>query len=116
MDRLKQLSDATDAACKHVGEKSINAFRWAHRKIRRQQTAIDRLQALVDKWPKTRDGVPIFPGMTMWVLRDFGTRRGLFPMEVFSIQELHVCDCDRLLISIEDCYSTRKAAEAAGGG
>ena len=31
---------------------------------------INRLRAIVDKLPKTADGVPVVPGMEVWVLAD----------------------------------------------
>lgn len=74
---------------------------------------VARLQAIVDKLPKTADGVVVLPGMTLyehcW-------------MEPFHVRELvAVSDdvkrsewmCDDGEIDPLQCYSTREAAEAA---
>ncbi len=62
----------------------------------------DRLQTIVDKLPKTADGVPVVPGIKVWhrdylgvVTEEAGVWKPPFP-------GLLVC-----------CYSTREAAEAA---
>lgn len=39
--------------------------------LRRMKARLDALQAVVDKLPKTADGVPVVPGMTCWRLHDY---------------------------------------------
>jgi hypothetical protein len=81
------------------------------------QQRIAALQAIVDRLPKTRDGVPITPGMEVW------TRR-LYDGKLFSARvEKIVIDEDGLYLVLagsgarvrdpDECFSTREAAEAA---
>lgn len=65
---------------------------------------IERLRAIVDRLPKTADGVPIYPGMTVWAL----------------IPGLEISDAEVQVVGIGGvwryCYSTREAAEKARKG
>ena len=75
---------------------------------------IDRLQAIVDKLPKTADGVPITPGMTVWTKYWTGPRKELVDdLQVFvaepTIWMNGEADTDQL-------YSTEAAAREAAGG
>ena len=75
-----------------------------------------RLRAIVDKLPKTADGVPVVPGMEVWAKKN--------PSDS-TVQSFIVCQ-DSVWASrfggmsragawlISKCYSTREAAEAAG--
>lgn len=73
-----------------------------------------RLQAIVDKLPTTADGVPIVPEMTVWVIGNFGSIvRSVRELVVYDVSSLQCSDGDRYRWSARDCYSTRKAAEAA---
>ena len=89
---------------------------------------IDRLQAIVDRLPKTADGVPIVPHdqPTVWV---FTKRTGLYrPGEPAQWWDMivHSYEDGKLVgfvggshmakIDPSECYSTKEAAEAAGGG
>jgi len=70
---------------------------------------IERLRAIVDMLPKTEDGVPIVPGMTMslWYRSPAGIVEAPPPetwADVWSIAD-----------SLNQFYSARAAAEAAGG-
>jgi len=58
---------------------------------------VHRLQAIVDKLPKTADGVPVVPG-------DIAYTTDGRSMRINTSASGHV---------ISDCYSTREAAEAA---
>lgn len=80
----------------------------------------DRLRAVVDRLPKTADGVAVVPGMTLW------QRPGLISGKKYPPREIDwfvlIGGEDGLLGEVEeyswtyrssDCYSTRSAAEAA---
>jgi hypothetical protein len=72
---------------------------------RRSEAEIERLRAIVDRLPKTKDGVPIIPCVDSVWHPDFtgsGTAK----------------ECGRAywacyMRKIDECYSTREAAEAA---
>jgi hypothetical protein len=63
---------------------------------------IERLQAVIDKFPKTKDGVTVVPGMVLYLR----SNRGL---EELKIDRRYMGDTDFCW------YSTKEAAEAAGG-
>jgi hypothetical protein len=70
--------------------------------------AVRSALALIDKFPKTADGVPVLPGMVLW----YRSPAGIIPSEP-------VRNWADLVGYLDDqgCvfYSTREAAEAAGG-
>lgn len=72
--------------------------------LEQRQDEIERLQAIVDRLPKTADGSPILPGQVVYH-RD---RRGKIRPETMVLASPfpHLLKC---------CYSTREAAEAAKG-
>lgn len=72
------------------------------------------LEAIVDKLPKTADGVPVMPGMTVF----FTTGKGCSVNGI--VQHVTSACCGNTSgaglhwwRSTSDCYSTREAAEAA---
>lgn len=73
----------------------------------------ERLQAIVDRLPKTADGVPIVPGGDYWSNND----RGTFQWSVVELHQtaasgtFHGSPC--VYESYDECYSTREAAEKA---
>jgi len=88
---------------------------------------IERLRAIVDKLPKTADGVPVVPGMDVWLnsctellgsKQDRTTTRQAWRVTsvctggvitiVLPVTEL------KAFIYADDCYSTLEAAKAAG--
>ena len=69
---------------------------------------VKRLQAIVDKLPTTADGVPVVPGMMLYLPRSAYMGRAMFHANGF------VCGNGGPLCG--QCYSTRKAAEAAEKG
>lgn len=84
---------------------------------------IERLQAIVDKLPETKDDVHVLPGDTVWSIGDDGVieERGVLwsPQALWS-SEAHPWPgysagfgIKGPPIAVEDCYSTREAAEAA---
>lgn len=62
----------------------------------------DRLRVIANRLPKTADGVPVVPGMTLWRYDDHNGY-----CAILDINE------SLLLESVSECYSTREAAEAA---
>lgn len=82
----------------------------------------ERLEAIIDKLPKTADGVPVTPGLT--VFYSYGDIVA-FPMRVQEFSEWCVMDGVATafaegrhedvfhLFYTTECYSTREAAEAA---
>jgi len=91
---------------------------------------IDRLQAIVDRLPKTADGIPVTPGMKVWhcANRHYGPHAGkLFESEgIDARMPSPYClgehcysdgcqgdDGGGRTWRFEDCYSTRQAAEKA---
>lgn len=89
-----------------------------------------QLQAIVDRLPKTADGVPVAPGMMVWTPDDLDD-----PSLVTGVTNFNAsgCDCDGdgeesyhnagddchwkcdRSNPANECYSTRAAAQAAGG-
>lgn len=73
---------------------------------------IDRLQAIVDRLPKTEDRVPIYPGLEAFTTYDSGP---------ILVEAFHRCysnrawliDTDRGPRMASECWSTREAAEKA---
>ena len=72
-----------------------------------------RLQAIVDKLPKTADGASVVPGMTVWY-HDWLYKSG---EDSPLLDEIVVMSRPQVWGSPEEwtaCYSTKEAAEAAG--
>lgn len=72
---------------------------------------IEQLEAIVDKLPKTADGVPVTPGMTIW----FNTRKS--EAKGFIVASVGTGFCE-LKDKPRGCYhdkfySSKQAAEAA---
>jgi len=64
---------------------------------------IERLRAVVDKLPRTADGVPVVPGLdTVWITWSEEAKQTLCTWRLMHLRG-------------HRCYSTREAAEAAGG-
>jgi hypothetical protein len=73
--------------------------------LRRQ---LSTLQAIVDKLPKTADGVPVVPGMTLWY---WSKKHG--PQRLEAVMRT-TDGCNDFDLNIESfLHSTREAAEAA---
>ncbi len=73
--------------------------------------------AIVDKLPKTADGVPVVPGMTVWVVGDYGDGRSIHEFVVWCLSHRTGDDGGTTGSTFcwghGDSYSTREAAEAA---
>ena len=77
---------------------------------------IARLQAIVDRLPKTADGVPVMPGDDVWVGPSSPHCcfvNGIMPGDVVRL-DFHGHSY-ATVVGKKDTYSTREAAEAAGG-
>ena len=77
----------------------------------------ERLAGVVEKLPKTADGVPIALGDTVWIPPETGTAS---PPEALTVTEISVAGIHgRFVSEVEggcdesECYSTREAAENA---
>lgn len=69
---------------------------------------VAELQAIVDKLPRTADGVPVVPGMVLHYRRGWQVLGAM-------VGEYADREGDWHCVAIDDCYSTRQAAEAAKG-
>ena len=77
--------------------------------LRRQ---IERLQSIVDKLPKTADGVSVTPGMTV-IQRHPETGETWTLIVMLMAQEEFFFSCHHNSTRrYDECYSTREAAEA----
>ena len=86
---------------------------------------IERLRAIEDQMPTTADEVPVVPGSVVWFpYNDFTFGEGPHKCIVKPFQDWEDDDGDLLVWcemesedwvskSLDDCYSTREAAEAA---
>lgn len=93
---LAYLQKNEDAAANVARQAAANAIRECQR-LRKDR---DRLQAIVDRLPKTADGVPIYPGMTVFAR----LRCAVTEVDVPKV------GCGGVYAQ---CYSTRDAAEKA---
>ncbi len=104
----------------HVGSQSIYAV----------CDEAERLQAIVDKLPKTADGVPVVLLMNLWCRKQYAqciqwVGIGVIGMETNEEDADGGEYCERATLAVRDgrghewyvesdvCYSTREAAEAA---
>jgi len=79
---------------------------------------LERLRAIVDKLPKTADGVPVVPGMRLWVFagaHDYEPS-GLRSVTVRRLTAMAASGWEHRQLQrtpLSKFYSTREAAEAA---
>jgi hypothetical protein len=74
--------------------------------------AIAEIERLHEALPRTKDGVAVVPGMKLWYRHPKG--------KVYERQGAHMFDetfhydteGNRVWIGVEDCYSSREAAES----
>lgn len=81
---------------------------WAVVEAKRLKERCAELEAIVAKLPKTADGVPVVPGDELWYRR---SRGWLVVAETVGSYDDH--NGDSHTVSLEQCYSTREAAEKA---
>jgi len=75
-----------------------------------------RLRAVVEKLPKTADGVPLTPGMELWHSGTGGFPKGDYAWAFSKGQSGEwFVDFAFATVMLSKCYSTREAAEAAKG-
>lgn len=76
--------------------------------IEGQLAKIDRLQAIVDKFPHTADGVPVVPGMQVWIREPGKFCSG----RVFSVITDGPFSVKGNLYEAAEVFSTREAADS----
>jgi hypothetical protein len=89
--------------------------------IREQEAEIERLHAIVDKLPKTADGVPTLPSNStrLWYVHPYSgevyERTYEVDLDDARSHRSHVRDerTEVTWISVRECYSTLEAAEKA---
>lgn len=77
------------------------------------EAEVERLQGIVDKLPKTADGVSVVPGVDhVWQVLHGEMRRGWI-----ATVAIDTWGGDKMIgiENVKDWYSTREAAEAKGG-
>ena len=82
---------------------------WLVDLANKQADEIERLQAIVDRLPKTADGVPIVPGMDVFRCGGKLRSRAMMQYEPWSNHCWEDCVCGP---SARSSYSTRDAAGA----
>jgi len=103
----------------HV-EDAVNFARHFRSERDEARAEIERLQAIVERLPKTADGVPVYPGMQVWYHSEClpGSVTGPWVVVHFNdaisvaLRQSPGVMTSRLL---RRSFSTREAAEAAGG-
>ena len=97
VDLRDEFAELEAGNCEDGGARAAYLLRWA-------ADEIECLRAIVDKLPKTADGVPVVPGTRVWTSRAGGEP---------------VWWADAVLVPAipwSDYWSTREAAEAAAKG
>jgi len=110
LDEIERLR-AQHRHCEHCGgtwlDDGVNAGCYCRE--------IERLRAIVDRLPKTADGMPITPGMKVWFQRSrnhgWEVTAELVGGYWDTFKDWHCIDFDG-----QRCFSTREAAEAARAG
>jgi hypothetical protein len=89
--------------------------RTRYDELEQLRVRVEELTAIVDKLPKTADGVPITPGMQIWGKLGWNdeparaTLRGSY-LDGYSVGAL---EWGMNVVPEKEVYSTREAAEAA---
>lgn len=76
----------------------------------------DWQRTIIDKLPKTADGMPIVPGRTVWVVANYRNGLRIYKFVVYNLSSIGCSDGDRYHWDCHQCYSSREAAEAALDG
>jgi hypothetical protein len=79
---------------------------------------LEKAEKVIERLPKTKDGVPVYPGMRVWPLHrmtedDDGSCIEMNYHVIDPIDGTRLCEQDELLLSA--CFSTREAALASTG-
>ncbi len=124
-DRIVIARDANGKPLVWRREQYGLGWEWDHAAL---AECVERLQAIVDKLPKTADGVPVSCGDTVYHIDrgEASSSNAVYPLEVQQIRGILLVGVSRGYRIInnyhaidERCYSTQAAAEAArreGGG
>ena len=99
-----------DFAARNCDGRQQHLAQWAAARIREQDAEIARLAAIVERLPKTADGVPIVQGDTVyfWSFDDEGP--------AIACDQVDHVQCDTVVLmewdeeKLAGCYSTRWAA------
>lgn len=105
----KPMTEERINMMRHATKRDTGIGNWVHECL----DEIIRLQAVVDKLPKTADGVSVVPGMKVWVR--WRTPEGTIvrQWETYTMSPFGAGDGDRLHWNYAQCYSTEAAARAA---
>lgn len=105
----RTLCEIPEPYCHNSQDREAYAKGWHAR-----DAELAALEAIVEKLPKTADGVPVVPGMKVWGVIDGEVP--MFTVEIVRVDEI-VGHSERgswgFNQSTFQCYSTRSAAEAA---
>ncbi len=81
--------------------------------INELEAEVERMQAIVAKFPKTADGVPVVLGMKVWTLGTLPHYVTVTTVELDGYIEVRIHGHTYRRATSTDCYSTREAALAA---
>lgn len=115
IDRLRAALDEVQTA-RRRGDEIVAGY----------EIEIQRLRAIVDKLPTTADGVTVVPGVdrAWWPKADKHTdhwQNGGRPgcdgfMPCWTYDPIEGSNCEERQIRVDECYSTREAAEKSSHG
>ena len=93
---------------------SFSAAEWQQNQdqILGLKAEVNQLRSIVDKLPKTVDGVPVVPGMSLW-LPGYKWSGEANCITVNDAADWPGASAENSC-RIEQCYSTREVAEAGG--
>lgn len=110
--RLREICEhaKTDCDCVNCRQYREDA-RYA---LRAALDLIERQQAIIDRLPKTKDGVPVAWGDNVWVPTEDGPAECPITQGMISGTRMLLADLGYGVgVRIEDCYSTYEAAKEA---
>lgn len=84
------------------------------RKLKDAFSSIAHFQTIVDKLPKTKDGVVVAPGMIVWWYDYAGILRCAKALRYADYTQASI-HTQYGWVALFNCYPTREAAEAEGG-
>jgi hypothetical protein len=110
-----RLAEVVDFLSLHCGDGQFHMIRSVDDAL----AEVERLRGVVDRLPKTKDGVPVTPGMLVYSVGRFGKNKTTTELLVESSRVNPDENGNLRLIGSPFmakphwCYSTREAAEAA---
>jgi len=118
-DSHREFTDGLQPAGEHLWTEAMaDANRdldLAKTEIAGQDREIKRLQAIVDKLPKTSDGVPVVPGMMLWDPVWIDRSFAVHSLDVYCPEARRSEWVVEGYVDVSQCFSTQAAAEAAKG-